>query len=47
VVSGIVPATGIPLPFISSGGSSLLISLIMCGLLLNLSRKAPSERGGL
>lgn len=47
VVSGIVPATGIPLPFISSGGSSLLISMIMGGLLLNLSRQACMERGGL
>lgn len=47
VVSGIVPATGIPLPFISSGGSSLMISLIMCGLLLNLSRQVRSERGSL
>ncbi len=38
VVSGIVPATGIPLPFFSSGGSSIVITLLMCGLLLNLSR---------
>jgi cell division protein FtsW len=39
VVSGIVPATGIPLPFFSAGGSSVLISLIMCGILLKLSRE--------
>ncbi|HUV07711.1 MAG TPA: putative lipid II flippase FtsW [Spirochaetia bacterium] len=39
VVAGLVPATGIPLPFFSSGGSSLLISFIMSGLLINLSRQ--------
>ncbi len=38
VVAGVVPATGIPLPFFSSGGSSLLISMTMCGLILNASR---------
>lgn len=46
VVVGMVPATGIPLPFFSSGGSSIVISLMMAGLLLNLSRDAlVSERG--
>jgi cell division protein FtsW len=43
VVSGLIPATGIPLPFFSSGGSSLFITLIMCGLLLNVSRR--TEKG--
>ena len=38
VVSGLVPATGIPLPFFSSGGSSLIITLVMCGLLFNISK---------
>lgn len=32
------PATGIPLPFFSSGGSSLLITLCLCGFVLNVSR---------
>ncbi|MFA7566109.1 MAG: FtsW/RodA/SpoVE family cell cycle protein, partial [Alkalispirochaeta sp.] len=35
VVVGAVPATGIPLPFFSSGGSALVITFGMCGLLLN------------
>lgn len=38
VVAGAVPATGVTLPFFSYGGSSVVISLIMGGLLLNLSR---------
>ncbi len=38
VVSGLLPATGLPLPFFSHGGSSMVIVMIMCGLLLNLSR---------
>jgi cell division protein FtsW len=38
VVSGAVPATGIPLPFFSAGGSSLLVSLTIAGLLVNISR---------
>ncbi len=43
VVSGLVPATGIPLPFFSSGGSSELITFIMCGLLLGVTRRQNEE----
>ncbi len=39
VASSFVPATGIPLPFISYGGSSLLVSLCMIGVLINISKK--------
>ncbi len=35
VVAGAVPATGIPLPFFSSGGSSLVVTFAMCGLIIN------------
>jgi len=45
VVAGLVPATGIPLPFFSSGGSSMLVSLTMCGLLVNLSKVSPHSAG--
>jgi cell division protein FtsW len=46
VVSNLLPATGIPLPFFSSGGSSLLITLVMCGLLVNVSRQLGPDAGG-
>jgi cell division protein FtsW len=39
VAVGLVPTTGITLPFFSAGGSSLFITLVMCGLLVNLSRR--------
>ena len=38
VVSGALPVTGITLPFLSYGGTSLLFTMIMVGLLLNISR---------
>lgn len=38
VVSGVVPSTGIPLPFFSSGGSSIIVTLCMCGFIINASR---------
>lgn len=41
VVIGLVPATGVPLPFFSAGGSSMLVTLIMGGMLLNLARHSP------
>ena len=38
VTLGIFPTKGIPLPFISSGGSSLVATLIISGIILNISR---------
>jgi cell division protein FtsW len=38
VVSGSLPATGIPLPFFSAGGSSLATTLVIAGLIVNVSK---------
>jgi cell division protein FtsW len=39
VVVGLLPTTGIPLPFLSYGGSSLLVAIAGVGILLNISRQ--------
>jgi cell division protein FtsW len=43
VVLGMVPTKGIPLPFISYGGSSLLVMLLATGVLLNISQRAAES----
>jgi len=40
VVSGLLPTTGVPLPFLSFGGSSLTLTLFGVGVLLNVSRRS-------
>jgi cell division protein FtsW len=40
-VIGVLPITGVPLPFISFGGSSLLATMAGAGILLNVARTAP------
>lgn len=40
VVIGLIPVTGVTLPFLSYGGSSLLISSISVGIILSISRKS-------
>lgn len=39
VVTGSMPVTGVPLPFISYGGSSLVVNLMAMGILMNISRQ--------
>jgi len=39
---GIIPLTGIPLPFISHGGTALVATLLMCGLILNVAAQRKS-----
>jgi cell division protein FtsW len=43
VTLGLLPTKGIPLPFVSFGGSSLLVSLIGMGILLNVSQHASAS----
>lgn len=44
VVTGLLPITGISLPLISYGGSSLLVTLLEIGILLNISRYRENQR---
>jgi len=39
VITGSMPVTGVPLPFISAGGTSVLITMTAMGILLNISRQ--------
>jgi len=39
MVTGMAPVTGIPLPFLSYGGSSLMVSCFFIGFLLNVSAR--------
>jgi cell division protein FtsW len=43
VVTGSMPVTGVPLPFISYGGSALVINLCAMGILLNISRQCLNK----
>jgi cell division protein FtsW len=48
-VTGVMPVTGIPLPFLSFGGSALVVTMAAVGILLNVARRsdAPSPRAAL
>jgi cell division protein FtsW len=39
----VLPVTGIPLPFISFGGSSLVITMAAAGVLVNVARQGEAE----
>ena len=47
VVTSALPNKGLPLPFISYGGSNLLMALVSVGLLLSIARQARETVGGL
>src|SRR5690625_600480 len=42
-ISGILPITGVPLPFISYGGSSLIVMFIAMGILNNIARSVKQQ----
>ena len=44
VISGSMPVTGVPLPFISYGGSSLVINMVFMGVLLNITRQSNAKK---
>jgi cell division protein FtsW len=43
VITAVMPFTGMPLPFLSYGGSSMAVSLLAVGILLNISRDASLD----
>ncbi len=45
-VVGVLPVTGVPLPFLSVGGSALLMNMASAGMLLNISRRIRTESSG-
>ena len=46
VVTGLIPATGISLPFFSYGGTALALQLLEMGIVLSVSRQIPAPRNG-
>jgi cell division protein FtsW len=44
VACGLLPVTGLPMPFVSYGGTSLVATGIMVGVLLNISSQADDKR---
>lgn len=46
VVTALVPTTGLPLPFVSYGGSSLVVNMAAMGILLNMSKRPVLDSGG-
>ncbi|HEY3249127.1 MAG TPA: putative lipid II flippase FtsW [bacterium] len=47
VTTGLLPITGVPLPFVSFGGSSLLVMMIGVGIVLNISQYTGSRDRGI
>ncbi|MCZ7536433.1 MAG: FtsW/RodA/SpoVE family cell cycle protein [Acidimicrobiia bacterium] len=41
-VIGLLPVSGIPLPFLSAGGSALVFTMAAAGILANVARQSPS-----
>jgi cell division protein FtsW len=45
-VTGRLPITGVPLPFVSFGGSSLVVTMLAVGILVNVARATQEPGGG-
>ncbi len=46
MVTGVLPVVGIPLPFMSYGGTALLTLGVACGMLMGISRYRPPQKAG-
>lgn len=46
VATSLIPTTGLPMPFVSFGGSGLVVNLMAVGILLNMSRGTRKVKGG-
>jgi cell division protein FtsW len=46
VVTVVLPTKGIPLPFVSAGGTGMLLSAIAVGVLLNIAKQSPKPQAG-
>jgi cell division protein FtsW len=46
-VIGVLPITGVPLPLISAGLSSLLVTMVALGMLMSFARREPGAREAL
>jgi cell division protein FtsW len=46
VVTVVLPTKGIPLPFVSAGGTSMLLSAVAVGVLLNIAKQSPKAPAG-
>ena len=44
VATGMFPVTGLPLPFLSYGGSAMIMNAFAVGILLNVSRQRPGSK---
>jgi cell division protein FtsW len=43
-VTRVMPITGVPLPFVSSGGSAMIVNLAVIGVLVNIARAAGRQQ---
>ncbi|MBQ9479015.1 MAG: FtsW/RodA/SpoVE family cell cycle protein, partial [Selenomonadaceae bacterium] len=44
MVGGLIPVVGVPLPFISYGGTSLIVTMAAVGMLANIGRQGEKEQ---
>ena len=45
MVGGMIPVVGVPLPFISYGGTSLIVTMAAIGILINIGKQSDKKSG--